>query len=143
MPMHDPHSAFDSGDAPRGSDSARDDGRCGLRAEPYWSEIRPHWRVGSPRAARASADAIYALYLTYRNRKDFVGMDLARRYLRLGCTRAARAGKEQTEADAPSRAEAAALFREKCMLIRSDPEFRRLRDEHQSRHAAQPRDFST
>jgi len=130
MPLSD-HSDSSGVNFRERPDLYRADDRGGLRIEPYRSEIRPHWRVGPLRAARASADAIYALYLTYRNRGEFVGMDVARKFLRLGCARAAR-GKGSAEAD-PTCAEAAALFREKWLLIRADPHYRRLRAEHHQR----------
>jgi Domain of unknown function (DUF4385) len=132
MPLND-HSDSSAVNFRERPDLYRAEHRGALRVEPYRSEIRPHWRVGPLRAARASADAIYALYLTYRNRGEFVGMDVARKFLRLGCTRASR-GKGVTAAD-PTCAEVAALFREKCLLIRADPQYRRLRAEHHERTA--------
>ena len=52
-----------------------------LLVEPYKSELLPHWRFTTPIIARQSADTIYALFLAYKKRRDFVGMDMARKYL--------------------------------------------------------------
>jgi hypothetical protein len=56
--------------------------------EPYRSELMPHWKYRTPRQARASAAKIYTLFLSYRQQNDFVGMDMARKFLQMGFTRA-------------------------------------------------------
>jgi hypothetical protein len=40
--------------------------------------------------ARRSADLIYKLFLAYKAKDDFVGMDMARKYLQMGYTRSRR-----------------------------------------------------
>ena len=40
--------------------------------------------------ALESAQKIYELFLEYRQQKDFVGMDMARKFLQMGITRARR-----------------------------------------------------
>ncbi|HEV2800759.1 MAG TPA: DUF4385 domain-containing protein [Pyrinomonadaceae bacterium] len=61
-----------------------------LLVEPYKSEILPHWRFKNPTVARASADKIYELYLSYRTANNFPGMDMARKFLQMGWTRSLR-----------------------------------------------------
>jgi hypothetical protein len=61
-----------------------------LLVEPYKSEILPHWRFKDPQAAKKSAAAIYALFRQYKREDDFVGMDMARKFLQMGYTRARR-----------------------------------------------------
>jgi hypothetical protein len=61
-----------------------------LIAEPYKSEILPHWRFATPEKAQASAEKIYAMFLDYKAEGDFVGMDMARKFLQMGFTRARR-----------------------------------------------------
>lgn len=61
-----------------------------LLVEPYKSEILPHWRFRTPEIAEESADAIYQLFLTYKEKSDFVGMDMARKFLQMGYTRSRR-----------------------------------------------------
>src|ERR1044072_307037 len=61
-----------------------------LLVEPYKGEILPHWRFRTPEIARESAAAIYKLFCDYRDNSDFVGMDMARKFLQMGYTRARR-----------------------------------------------------
>jgi hypothetical protein len=61
-----------------------------LVVEPYKSEILPDWRFKTEAIARESADAIYAHFLKYKADGDFVGMDMARKFLQMGYTRARR-----------------------------------------------------
>jgi len=61
-----------------------------LMVEPYKSEILPHWRFKTPDIAQESSDKIYQMYLEYKEAGDFVGMDMARKYLQMGYTRARR-----------------------------------------------------
>ncbi|WP_032112506.1 DUF4385 domain-containing protein [Candidatus Paracaedibacter symbiosus] len=61
-----------------------------LICEPYKSEILPHWRFKNPEIAEKSAKEIFNLFKKYLNRKDFVGADMARKYLQMGYTRARR-----------------------------------------------------
>ncbi len=61
-----------------------------LLVEPYKSEILPYWRFKTPVIARQSAATIYQLFLRYKATDDFVGMDMARKFLQMGYTRARR-----------------------------------------------------
>lgn len=61
-----------------------------LLVEPYKSEILPHWRFKTPGIAEASATAIYNLFLDYKKQGDFIGMDMARKFLQMGYTRSRR-----------------------------------------------------
>lgn len=61
-----------------------------LSVEPYKSEILPHWRFKDTEVAQQSAEKIYALFLSYKKQEDFVGMDMARKFLQMGYTRARR-----------------------------------------------------
>jgi len=61
-----------------------------LRVEPYKSELLPHWRFRTPALAQESAQAIYAHFLAYKDAGDFVGMDMARKFLQMGYTRSRR-----------------------------------------------------
>lgn len=58
--------------------------------EPYKSEILPHWRFATPEIAEESAKQIYAMFNDYAAQDDFVGMDMARKFLQMGFTRARR-----------------------------------------------------
>lgn len=61
-----------------------------LLVEPYKSEILPHWRFKTPQIAQISAEAIMALFEEFRRQNDFVGMDMARKFIQMGYTRARR-----------------------------------------------------
>ncbi|MDA8597147.1 DUF4385 domain-containing protein [Candidatus Pacebacteria bacterium] len=61
-----------------------------LSVEPYKSEILPHWRFKTPEVARQSAEHIYDMFKTYQQADDFVGMDMARKFLQMGYTRSRR-----------------------------------------------------
>ena len=61
-----------------------------LLVEPYKSEILPNWRFKDPAIARQSADLIYQQFLHYLKDQDFVGADMARKFLQMGYTRARR-----------------------------------------------------
>jgi hypothetical protein len=61
-----------------------------LLVEPYKSEILPYWKFKTPEIARKSARNIYRLFCQYRKENDFVGMDIARKFLQMGYTRARR-----------------------------------------------------
>jgi CubicO group peptidase (beta-lactamase class C family) len=61
-----------------------------LLVEPYKSELLPHWRFRTPELARASAQHIHDQFLAYKAAHDFVGMDMARKFLQMGFTRARR-----------------------------------------------------
>jgi hypothetical protein len=61
-----------------------------LICEPYKSEIGLFWRFKNPEIAKESAEKIYQLFETYLSNNEFVGADLARKYLQMGYTRARR-----------------------------------------------------
>ena len=61
-----------------------------LLVRPYTEDICKHWRFRTPSIAQKSSDTIYGLYLVYREKRDFVGMDMCRKFLEMGFTRARR-----------------------------------------------------
>lgn len=61
-----------------------------LLVEPYKSEILPHWRFRTVKVAKISSKKIYQLFKKYLKEKDFVGADMARKFLQMGYTRARR-----------------------------------------------------
>lgn len=116
-----------------------------LLVEPYKSEILPHWRFRTPEIARHSAEKIYQLFLAYKAADDFVGMDMARKFLQMGYTRACRyanhkSGRKYDEdgkTELPRtedliKAEAAAIFREKWRLAKEDTDYLTLKQRHQA-----------
>jgi len=67
-----------------------------LLVEPYKSEILPFWRFKTPEIAKESSAKIYQLFLAYKKKKDFVGMDMARKFLQMGYTRSRRYANHKT-----------------------------------------------
>jgi hypothetical protein len=119
-----------------------------LIAEPYKSEILPHWRFATPEKARASAEKIYEMFLAYKEEGDFVGMDMARKFLQMGFTRSRRYAnhasgrkyddegevRDQDDGSEESpKAESARIFHRLYRRAAEDPEYKRLRTEHRDR----------
>lgn len=114
-----------------------------LLVEPYKSEILPFWRFKTPEIARRSAHKIYKMFLGYKAKDDFVGMDMARKFLQMGYTRSRRyanhkSGRKykdkskellQREEDA-SKAESARIFYEKWKKAREDSRYLELKERH-------------
>ena len=61
-----------------------------LLVRPYTDVICKHWRFRTPKIAEESAKTIYKMYLDYKKDSDFVGMDMCRKFLEMGFTRARR-----------------------------------------------------
>jgi hypothetical protein len=122
-----------------------------LSVEPYKSEILPHWRFKTPEIAAESSAKIYELFLEYKKQKDFVGMDMARKFLQMGITRSRRyanhpSGKKYVgpvpddkkgvsgshgRSELPKgfdaeKAESAQIFSEKYYLAKNDEIYREL-----------------
>lgn len=118
-----------------------------LLIEPYKSELLPLWRFRTPEIARESADALYARFLAYGQEDDFAGMDMARKFLQMGYTRARRYANHKSgrkwDADRtevlpreedPVKAEAAAIFYELWVKAREDTTYLELRERHLERY---------
>lgn len=61
-----------------------------LLCEPHKSEILPFWKFKTPALAKQSGVQIFQLFLRYKAVGDFIGMDMARKFLQMGFTRARR-----------------------------------------------------
>ena len=61
-----------------------------LLVRPYTNDICAHWRFKTPEIALESAHTIFDMYLDYLEEKDFIGMDMCRKFLEMGFTRARR-----------------------------------------------------
>jgi hypothetical protein len=112
-----------------------------FHAEPYKGELLPLWRFKDEKAARESSEAIYQKFLEYRSAGDFVGMDVARKYLQMGWTRSLRYAKHQGgnkrhPRDTPDleKSRAADVFREKWRAAAENEEYLRLKEEHRRRN---------
>lgn len=106
-----------------------------LMVEPYKSEILPHWRFKTPEIAEASAREIMRLFEQYRAADDFVGMDMARKFIQMGYTRARRYanhrggrkygedGKELPREINEEKAASAAIFKAEWDRLRADADY--------------------
>jgi hypothetical protein len=61
-----------------------------LLVEPYKTELLPSWKFRTPKDAEASSKTLLKKFYNYKKEEDFVGMDMARKYLQMGYTRARR-----------------------------------------------------
>ncbi|EAA7389616.1 DUF4385 domain-containing protein [Salmonella enterica subsp. enterica] len=116
-----------------------------LLVEPYKSEILPFWRYKDEASAMKSAEQIYQLFEAYRQQDDFVGMDMARKFIQMGYTRARRyanykGGKKyaedgslNTRGNDPIKAAAATVFKGWWDKIRQDEDYLKRKHQHQAR----------
>ena len=130
-----------------------------LLVEPYKSEILPHWRFKTPEMAKESAAAIHALFLGYKQQHDFVGMDMARKFLQMGYTRSRRYanhksgkkyegpvpidkkgvsgahGRKQLPLETdPVKAQSANIFYEAWQNVKADATYQSLLQQHKEQH---------
>jgi hypothetical protein len=130
-----------------------------LLVQPYKSEIVPHWRFKTPEIAKESSEKIYQLFLNYKEKNDFIGMDMARKFLQMGYTRARRYanhrtgqkydgpvpddqkgrsgahGRDQLPRDEdPIKAESARIFYGKYLEAREDAEYKKQRKAWQEKY---------
>lgn len=61
-----------------------------LTFEPYKSALLPLWRFRNVPVAKQSATDLWARFLEFDDQGDFVGMDMARKFIQMGMTRAKR-----------------------------------------------------
>ncbi len=123
-----------------------------LTCQPYKSEICPHWRFKSVAEATESAQEIYALFLKYLENDDFVGADMARKYLQMGFTRSRRYANhpsgtkydQETYAVLPQeksnlineKAQSAEIFKEKWFVAKDNALYKEKGAEHRRKYKA-------
>ena len=116
-----------------------------LICEPYKSEICAHWRFKTPKEAKDSSAHILNMFHDYIRRKDFVGADMAKKFLHMGFTRARRYanhrdGKkydsdgsiipQEPDAMICDKAVSAIIFREAWKKARENKEYLRMKQLH-------------
>lgn len=132
-----------------------------LSAEPYKSELLPHWKFATPDKAKVSADKILSMFYEYKEQGDFVGMDMARKFLQMGYTRSRRyanhkGGKKydgpvpadkkgqsgahgrkelpRSEED-PVKAESARIFYERYETAKNDADYQKMMQLHKDKQS--------
>jgi len=101
-----------------------------LLVRPYTNDICRHWRFVNESVARKSANKIYSMFCDYKDQQDFIGMDMARKFLEMGFTRSRRyanhpSGKKYAKDGSVRPQSADALYSEKA---RSARVFKKVRD---------------
>ena len=61
-----------------------------LICQPYKNELYPLWKFKTPELAQQSCNDIYKKFLHYLTHNDFIGADMAKKYLHMGFTRSRR-----------------------------------------------------
>ena len=131
-----------------------------LTVQPYKDELLPLWRFATPELARDSSTALLAKFHDYLAADDFVGADMARKYLQMGFTRARRYanhrggrkydgpvpadkkgqsgahGRKELPRDPedPLKAESARIFKAAWDSVEAHEDYAARRAEHKRRH---------
>ena len=119
-----------------------------LLVRPYTNDICAHWRFVNEDIARKSSSKIYSMYCRFKDQKDFIGMDMARKFLEMGFTRARRyanhssgrkydkiSGKvrpQDSDWRTNTKAKSATIFKEMRDLAAYDPTYKEMRKEWRS-----------
>ena len=116
-----------------------------LLVRPYTNDICAHWRFVDEPIARKSANKIYQMFCRFKEQRDFIGMDMARKFLEMGFTRARRyanhaSGRKYDKVSGDTRpqekdwrtnekSKAAAVFKEVRDLAAYDETYQQMRKE--------------
>lgn len=117
-----------------------------LTFEPYKSALLPLWRFRTVPIARTSAENLWARFEEFDEQDDFVGMDMTRKFIQMGMTRAKRyanhAGgrkykegtreelpKSNTHSDKNEKEQASLIFREYWERCKSHEGYNRKKQE--------------
>ena len=123
-----------------------------LTFEPYKSQLLPLWRFKTPDIARESSRILWEQFEKYGTQGDFVGMDMSRKFIQMGMTRAKRYAnhkggrkyekqadgeegpkkelpKSGTHKDKEEKEESSRIFREVWERCKADDTYLRLKDE--------------
>ena len=126
-----------------------------LICEPYKSEICEHWRFKTPKDASDSSIQILKMFHDYIREGDFVGADMAKKFLHMGFTRSRRYANhrdgrkyakdgsiipQEPDALVCDKAVSAIIFREAWKKARENKkylqmktEFKNFKEKHESR----------
>ena len=122
-----------------------------LLVRPYTDDICKYWKFKTEPIAKKSAHKIYEMYADYRAKKDFVGMDMCRKFLEMGFTRARRYanhkdGKkydkngnvrpQEKDWATSDKAKSAKIFKDARNRVATDPKYIQMRKEWRQRENA-------
>ena len=119
-----------------------------LTVQPYKGELLPHWRFKTPAEAKKSAATLYKMFQAYVKASDFVGADMARKFIQMGWTRSRRyanhpGGRKYKPGTReilpqqidPVKAESAEIFFKHLQRVRADKRYKELGRLFRSRRA--------
>ena len=116
-----------------------------LLCEPYKSEICAHWRFKTVPEAKVSSEKILSMFYNFLKRGDFVGADMAKKFLHMGFTRARRYANhrdgrkyaddgsvlpQEPDAMTCEKAKSAVVFREAWKEARENKEYLKMKQQH-------------
>ena len=120
-----------------------------LICEPYKSDICAYWRFKTIREAQVSSQNILVMFYDYLNEGDFVGADMAKKFLHMGFTRARRYanhrdGKkynddgsiipQESDALTCEKAQSARIFYSAWKEAREDKRYLQMKAEHKKNY---------
>tara|TARA_B100000287_G_scaffold229171_1_gene216014 strand:+ start:1790 stop:2251 length:462 start_codon:yes stop_codon:yes gene_type:complete len=120
-----------------------------LICEPYKSEICAHWRFKTVPEAKWSSQKILSMFYNFLDKDDFVGADMAKKFLHMGFTRSRRYANHRDgrkyaddgsvlpqESDAMNceKAESAKVFRAAWREARENIKYLRLKKNHKDNY---------
>ena len=113
----------------------------------YTDDICKYWKFKTPEIAFESASRILFLYHQYKEKKDFVGMDMCRKFLEMGFTRSRRYANhkdgriydekfnrlpQEPDALTSAKAVSARVFRNARNVVTKDPIYVTMRKQWRS-----------
>ena len=118
-----------------------------FKIQPYKNELLPLWSITTLSEAEEAAEAIFERFEQYRATEEFVGMDMARKYLQMGWTRSLRYAKypggRKYDDDGEEREpqqwydeekyEISRVYREYLDRVREDPAYEAAKQAHTDR----------
>lgn len=130
-----------------------------LTFEPYKSFLLPLWKFRTPAIAQQSSRLLWDEFVKYGEQGDFVGQDMARKFIQMGMTRAKRYANHEggrkyakrakddegpkkelpksiSHKDKDEKEEASLIFREVWERCKTDDVYLRLKEEFQSEQKA-------
>lgn len=127
-----------------------------LMVEPYKSELLPHWKFKDVKSAEASSTELRRRFHAYLNEEDFVGADMARKFIQMGFTRARRyanhkggrkyemngdgsRGRELPRSDEdPVKAQSAQIFKDVLEKVKIDKRYVKLQQAFEAKYEKTP-----
>lgn len=126
-----------------------------LTVEPYKSELLPHWAFKTPAIAIQSSQALEKAFHAYVDEDDFVGADMARKFIQMGFTRSRRYAnhkggrkyvpeqdlqlkQQKPRVHDPIKAESAQIFHNVLERVKANEDYARLRIQFQDKYKNVP-----